>query len=131
MADANSDGASRLCNNKLFHCDDVTGIKLDFTNADHHQGITINNGYIDGGGLSALISGTNSSTTRWNVEISVNPTEEDAGSNPPDLQQAYLDGVVMLEETWLGLQEFFQKSLVPSSLESRLSGAGAGLQDND
>ena len=127
----NLEAPSLLASAIALHCDDVTGIKLDFTNADHHQGITINNGYIDGGGLSALISGTNSSTTRWNVEISVNPTEGDAGSNSPDLQQAYLDGVVMLEETWLGLQEFFQKSLVPSSLESRLSGAGAGLQDND
>ena len=40
-------------------------------------------------------------------------------------------GVAVAEEPWATVYAHFSKCLVPSTDESRLGGAGAGLTDND
>ncbi len=46
-------------------------------------------------------------------------------------EQTIANGCFVEDEVWQKLQYFAHKTYVPSSCESRISGAGAGLLDND
>lgn len=61
------------------------------------------------------------------VEIALVPGADTAHS----LRQRNRDGYPVADDAWRALQLLEHRTYVPASAQSRLSGAGAGLLDND
>lgn len=61
------------------------------------------------------------------ITVALQPNDR-SGRSPPRRERS---GYVAPDDAWLALQAFEHKTFVPASAQSRLSGAGAGLLDND
>lgn len=67
----------------------------------------------------------------WQVAIKVLAQNNQQMGRQPDWRGLFSKGIRMETNAWSRIQSLFHKSLVPSNDQSRLAGAGAGLNDND
>jgi len=113
-------------------CGNAPGVDVACSQADHQIVVWVSKGGIDGTSLKDLVDQSlRGKPGFWEVQVHLSGGTEACGLKPPDWQSAYAKGIAVDSQAWPVIESLFSRSLVPSSDQSLLGGAGAGLQDND